>query len=384
MSTNAEPSHRPLTGLTSSYDHFPTLPTPEVIQDCHQVWSNAHSENVLQQIVCAACARNTQMENITHYAEHEVPNLHLLQVPHNFLSFLRQNHPDEWAELFTYRSATLDYHFLEREGITYHEEGHIYVSICIECRRALEGSDIGFDSTSHLPRARRPNLSLANGLWCGPIPECISILTPAEVLTLGLSRASAKCVFFCKDAFRSGDQEDRQRATKGQWLAWPQYPDPIVTHITALPLPPNDLAAVLHISLTSPNEQSIQPLFSVSILRVKEAFEWLRSRNHLYGAINWSNSNAELYVEGQVPPEIGRSVIEDQTFSVDERSDYIREPDSDDDEDDEEGLETNASGVLDINGLGPSITERHSSGIHNVLGKILSSLSTAFIGTNLL
>lgn len=285
--------------------------------------------------------------------------LDLLKVPSDFLPYLLHNHPEEHRALFDH-GPLLRNHFVDSRGLVFDQDAlEVIATACDDCWTALD-------------KEKLPKLSLANGLWTGPVPDVLACLTDAEQLAIGITRSSMRSLFFLR-SHPTDDKSTQQRASKGHWLSFPQYLGDLVTSVQSLPHPPTELARMVHIALVGPppyDEAALRSTFAVDRLKIRAAFDWLSTRNELYRGIGWDSSTADLY-DGKVPDSLARTEIPDAEAEGAERAACTSYDDGDDDDDsgsesDWEEPEISASGVVDLNGLGPSATEREVGGLRNV------------------
>ncbi|GAA6028560.1 hypothetical protein JCM8097_007282 [Rhodosporidiobolus ruineniae] len=238
-----------------------------------------------------------------------------LKVPPDFLPQTRRANPAHWAELFTYGDASLDGHMLEPAGIVYEPLACEYsgVRACKTCDGSLQ-------------RGRAPEVSLVNGTWTGPVPPELQDLTPAEEICLGLARNNTTAFFLLRGPGDPKELDTRQRASKGHWVAWPQYTDRAYEAVHALPLPPTDLAKVLHVTLLGPGTHDhsvLKKYLEVSVRRLRVAFDWLKINNHLYAAVPWDTAAANRYSpDGDIPSELEQFVWTDASEDFGERDEY--------------------------------------------------------------
>lgn len=354
-------------------DHHPTA---EELRQIHQEWVERFSPENVRQGVCASCGQLEDYNKFIHYRDHELPNIETLRTPFHFLPYLKRNHPDEWLNLWTYGSPHLDGHILSKDGLTYDDqEGNIYVHLCDSCNRHFVKGKI--DSP--------PPSALAAGTYTGPVPHELASLTQAEQIVIGLNRVSQQAFFFLKSANR--DPESRQRASKGHWIAWPQYVGTVVEPVLSVPLSPEVLASSLHISLVGPpphSESALKRSFEVSVHRLREAWLWLRTHNPLYEFIYWDSNTAEQYNAGGIPSSVTRTLAPDGSKDALERSGYVPQNDDDqffddisihsDEEDEEDYIQrrqgnpiVGSSGVIDKNGHGPNNRERRVAALRRLM-----------------
>lgn len=346
------------------------ISTIEEARNIHRTFAALTSNAVTMQSTCAVCSQLYGSEGSFFFAPAAVhltknsvvgfieadklsmPSLDPIRVPDDFMPFYRRHHPEEWAAHFTFGFEHLDGHFLDPLGVT--EEGSLL--LCQACNKALSP-----------PSSQCPSNALANGLWTGKAPPHLQVLTPAEQILIGLTRSVHAMLFLKGDPT---DTESRQRASKGSWMAWPHYIGPTANKVCSLPPHPSILTETMHVCFVGAQTTSISTsqYFDISLPRVKLAFEWLCTRNPLYADIGWDEEMASLWSsnDGDTVPS---SLAPDAMFDWSERPTYIPPHDdptlSDEDSDDE--LPTERSAVVDVNGLGPSRSDRVTAAIEALI-----------------
>ncbi|GAA5951502.1 hypothetical protein JCM10213_002746 [Rhodosporidiobolus nylandii] len=305
---------------------FPDTPTPEDFARIAQLWGDNFKDARWTQKTCSVCAGMHNADEIVNVDLRTLPRdwLRPLRVPVDFLPHLRQTDPEHYAALFTYRDALLDGHILEPDGFVFSEEAGEYTAIQT-CRTCF----------ASLGRRSVPRVSLANGMWTGPLPPELAALTPAEEIVIGLARSSHTALFFLRppgDFTDSGGLNTRQRASRGHWLSWPQFTDRAFEAVHAVPLPPDKLADVLHVTLIGPGVHEptvLHKALEVSITRLRIAYDWLVRHNHLYAGIAWDNQAAARYsITGGIPDELEQFTWTDEHGDLDEREGYSGDADS--------------------------------------------------------
>jgi len=234
--------------------------------------------------------------------------------------------------------------------------------LCTSCTSALKPS-----SRRILPQA------LVNGIWSGPIPIELASLNEAEQTVIALNRVCNKSFFF----LRASEEQARQRASKGHWVSWPQDAQTSLP-VFRVPLEPSTLADT-HVSFVGPipfSEVAMKKTFSVSITKLKAAYDWLRNRNHLYANVVWDEATAALYTDGEVPQSVQPTFVQSDKEDRKERSGYVprydeyehdmgNRLDQDDEDDSETDMIVERSGVVDTEGLQGGRRERQLNALSN-------------------
>ncbi|GAA5924725.1 hypothetical protein JCM10213_000426 [Rhodosporidiobolus nylandii] len=305
--------HRPKTLAGAAVD-FPDTPSPEQLRFLAGAWRDNFRDNRWIQLACAVCGGLHNADEITTVDTRDKPPAWLptLAVPYDFLDFLSRDpetgvHRDE---LFQYGDPAFDGHMLDPAGLLIDESGAVGgLRVCKTCIGALAPVKNGGRSgrASHAPTS-----SLLNGLWTGPIPPELANLTPAEEIVLALSRTRHTTLFFLRAPAPDADLNTRQRAARGNWVAWPQFTDVVHDAVTQLPMSATALGDVLHVTLVGAPSQDngvLRRALSVSRTRLKAAFDWLKRHNHLHGGIAWSEAAAASYdPDGAIPSAVEQFV----------------------------------------------------------------------------
>lgn len=148
----------------------------------------------------------------------------------------------------------------------------IVCKLCRRCRSALQKRD-KFGS----PRPAMPDIARARGLWGGPEPEEIKVLTflerrvtqPARVYCV-IKRVLGKTVPWAK-----GNMAAMPQYTTKNTVAYPNDPSSLMRMICLLP---EDLCSVFCVQFVSSFEDAYQePALQVSVARLRAAIWWLAS-----------------------------------------------------------------------------------------------------------
>ncbi|KAK4699453.1 ATP-dependent DNA helicase PIF1, partial [Phenoliferia sp. Uapishka_3] len=366
LDTCDQHGHKSLSGVDIPIAEWPPFLSPPEVQELHKVWRERFAPDQLVQRTCASCAQFHDAPDSNEVTEFDPDtDFSPLAVPPDFLPKLRRNHPGEWHNLFSFGTPWLEGLMLEPGGIAYNSESTSFVvHICDSCLASLD-------------RAQRPDASLANGTWTGPIPPQLEALTEAEQVVLGVSRSSQSAIFFLKSPIKDGDPSTRQRGTKGHFVSWPQYSDRLMKAVTTLPRPPSELAEAFQVTLVGPppfDESALRYSFAVSPARIRDAFNWLKTRSRIYDGVIWDEKVANLY-DGGVPESIQRSEVLQVDLEEAERVGYVPRSAMDPgrDEGDETGSEAeeepiiSSSAMVDGNGMRASTQERRAAALHAVI-----------------
>lgn len=322
-------------------------PLPEEAHRLAAAFQEGTSERGLNDATCAVCATTQPERFVTSILPSAAPWLSLMRTPPDFLPTLKRHHPNEWRDLFQHRPTGLDCHVLEPSGLT---ETHI--GVCTSC-------------THDLNKGKVPSNSLIAGTWTGPVPQALKDLSEAEQMVLGIHR-TIQAIFFLKGA--GSDPESRQRASKGHWLAYPQYMTALAQPVMSVPRPPETLAESLQVNLVGPPPHgSISNIVQVRPAYLYKARKWLSERNHLYEGIAWCDATASRYDTENNPIAVTHTTRSDDDEG--ERPSYIPPLyDSESDTDDEvEDTTPERSGVTDSNGLSNDSTTTRLSALRALL-----------------
>ena len=150
--------------------------------------------------------------------------------------------------------------------------GVIDCQLCKICRNALSAT-VG---SSKKPCVRMPEVARANGLWHGPDPEELKVLSYCERKVINLARVyvSVKRVFLNRGSYARTRHAEAPCYHQRNVVAFSQSPDGVLRH---LGMSPSNLARMLHVQFTGEdrNELRHQPDLQVSVDRLRSAFRWL-------------------------------------------------------------------------------------------------------------
>jgi len=148
----------------------------------------------------------------------------------------------------------------------------IQCKLCRRCRSALQKKDkLG------KPRPEMPDMARARGLWGGPEPEEIKVLTFLERRVIQLARVYCviKRVLGKTVPWAKGNVAAMPQYTTRNTVAYPNDPSSLMRMICLLP---EDLCSVFCVQFVSSLEDAYQePALQVSVARLRAAIWWLAS-----------------------------------------------------------------------------------------------------------
>ncbi len=148
----------------------------------------------------------------------------------------------------------------------------IACSLCNKCAAALKKRD-----RRGVPRPEMPYCARARGLWGGPEPRVIAVLTYLERRVVQLARVyvAVKRVLGKSVPWAKGNVDAMPQYTTKNTVACPNDPSKVVRAICLLP---DELCADLAVQFVSSLEDAYQePALQVSVARVRAAIWWLSS-----------------------------------------------------------------------------------------------------------
>lgn len=271
-------------------DCFMDLPTEEDVRLRHQLYYDATSNEALAQEVCVSCARemwkkDTEEVLIAELESKEklVPwKLHPAHVLHEGMLML-----------------------CDRLKQT---ESGLAGSFCSECLRSLA-------------KNRRPRLSLANNMWIGNVPDCMSCLTIPEQLLIALHypRCFVFKLFPKNGGFR--DPDTLQRVMAGNVTTYSMNADAIVEMLEGqlMPRKPELLASVIAVSfigLGKLPKKWLKGTFRVRRAVVHDALRWLKANNEMYKDVRISQEALRILPEDGIPDAILANVRHEESESL--------------------------------------------------------------------
>ena len=227
--------------------------------------------------VCAVCARESSLMELTLVRLDAFPNCHWLR-----------------PEVVHPAHDIFNGMLLHPKGVESNEEANI----CIECGKALESDKI-------------PKFALANGLWIGKVPHELAYLTLPERLLIAKYFPAAYIIklYPKKKGARHWDKRQMHSGLKGNVSTYQLDQGQIASMIdgTIMPQPANILAATIGITFVGPKnlpDRGLPDQFKVRRGRVQTALEWLKQNNPLYSNVTiWESQLAGL-PENDVPYEM--------------------------------------------------------------------------------
>lgn len=121
-----------------------------------------------------------------------------------------------------------------------------------------------------------PLFARANGMWCGPEPKELAVLTYAErkVIQLGRLYISVKRVFLNPSSYARTRRDETPRYHERNVVAYPSNLDAVKR---ILGIMPDDLVKTLVVQFVGSDRSALrhEPSLSVSVSRLRDAFHWL-------------------------------------------------------------------------------------------------------------
>ena len=232
----------------------------------------------MKTMVCACCALETEASNITKSTFESIPNCSLLipQIPHPQHDIFKKM-------------------LLEPKGIDVDAN---FVNICYECYINLE-------------RGNLPPFALANDMWIGRVPDCLKSLTLAERLLIAkyLPTVYVVKLYPKQTGAAHWDHSHLYSGFKGCVSTYALDPNLVSSMVDGkiLPTPPVVLSASVAVTFITPSGKTQFPLPNILRVRrdkIREALEWLKQHNPLYGDIVISEERLQMLPEDGVPDEI--------------------------------------------------------------------------------
>jgi len=232
----------------------------------------------LKTLVCACCALETEMSQITKTTLDTIPNSHHL-VP-------KDVHPDH--DIFQGM-------LLEPKGIDAEANS---VNLCYQCHVDLE-------------RNQLPPFALANNMWIGRVPECLQTLTLAERLLIAKYFPTAYVIklYPKQTGAAHWDHSQLYSGLKGSVSTYALDPKLVGSMIDGkiLPAPPIILSATIALTFITPSgkpEFLLPKMLHVQRHKIREALLWLKAHNPMYKDIIISEERLEALPENGTPNEI--------------------------------------------------------------------------------
>ena len=150
--------------------------------------------------------------------------------------------------------------------------GAVSCSLCKCCRQAFSG----IVAKTRAPDVRMPDVARANGLWRGPDPEQLTILSYTEAKVINLARVyvSVKRVFLDRGSYAGTSASEAPLYHQKNVVAYPQDPDTI---LACLGQSPAALASTIHVQFVGEGREGLRYHrdLQVSVERLRSAFRWL-------------------------------------------------------------------------------------------------------------
>ena len=150
--------------------------------------------------------------------------------------------------------------------------GEIRCKLCKICRNALSETS----GAELKPKVRMPEVARANGLWHGPDPEELKVLTFCERKVINLARVyvSVKRIFLDRSSYARTSRSEAPYSHQRNVVAYSQNPDGILRY---LGINPSNLARMLQVQFVGEDRNGVRhhPDLQVSVDRLRSAFRWL-------------------------------------------------------------------------------------------------------------
>lgn len=256
------------------------LPTKAEKKACLTAFLNATSTEALRVEVCVICAREM--------AQQDGKRMQMEDLPHSDVLIPERTHPHHtlWESrlLLTEKLVATD---TGTEGWC-----------CDQCVTSLKAGKV-------------PRLSLANGMWIGPIPEELSGLTIPEEMLIALQypRCFVYKVYAKHGGAHNQDPDTLQSAMKGNVTSFQLNPGEVAHMIDGelYPCRPSilpSLVSVAFIGKRKPPKNWLKKMFRVRRDRVRRALIWLKTNHPRYSHIEIREDLLEQLPEDDIPLEI--------------------------------------------------------------------------------
>ena len=290
---------------------FLKLPTSEEVRACYRSFYGATSNKALKMLVCSVCARELLLweEGVQVLRLEDLPNGHRL-LPH-------QPHPAHYL---------LEGMLFDPAGIQETADG-MKVNVCGPCLASLQ-------SNRDVP----PNLSLANNLWIGDVPDVLSSLTFPEQLLI--SHLYPRVYVFKLYPKRNvgGDPSNLQKGMRGTVSTFALDMDGITSMLEGnlMPRPPSLLASIIsltYIGLGKLPKHWLRQFFRVRRHHVLLALRWLKANNSkYYGTVEIDSTRIDSLPNDDVPIELLSVVRQSTDIGVVDQESAGYVPEHEDDE----------------------------------------------------
>lgn len=250
------------------------------VEDCISNFVDSTCNAVVNPHVCMVCAREIWAREVERWYVKDIPNKNVLRPA--------VHHP---AHVLT-EGMLLEREVLEGNG------DEAYGDVCHDCVRSIK-------------KKKTPPLSLANGMWVGPIPHVLSVLSLPERILIGRYFPAAFIVklFPKQKGAKHWPTEGLNSGVRGNVSTYKLNTEDIVdmVEVDVMPPSPSILASTIGVSIIGPKnlpERTMSGFLRVRRERIRLALIWLKQHNPLYSKITISETRLnELPVNG-VPQEI--------------------------------------------------------------------------------
>ena len=268
-------------------EQFMDIPDQEETRELYRKFFEATNNAAVRHYTCGVCGRY-RMESEAHFTTKPIsaiPNRHRLK-----------SHQEDARPVY------VEGLLLEPKGCIFRQGEETEVRLCKDCLDSLKkGGDEDL-----LP----PRFSYANGLWYGPLPEELRVLTLPEILLISLNYPR---VYLVKLQPKRGanryDPETLQKALVGNVISFEQNTKQMaeMTMGNLMPRKPAILASLVSVALVSvgPLKKSwLANTFKVRRAYVWRALLWLKKNNRHYNDVKISEDNLAQLPEDDIPASI--------------------------------------------------------------------------------
>jgi hypothetical protein len=290
------------------------------IEQCISNFIDATGNAAVIQRICMVCSREMWGHEVEKWFVRDIRNKYVL-VP-------KEYHPAHVLKM----GMLLEGEAIE--GIDSEMQGNI----CHDCLRSIKAG-------------RTPPLALANGMWVGPVPRELDVLTLLERILVARYFPAAYIIklFPKQKGAKHWPTSGLNSGVQGNVSTYKLNTDDIVdmVDVDVMPPPASILASTIGISIVGPKnmpERTMPHFVHVRRDRIRKALMWLRDNNSLYSHITISEFHLEQLPIDGVPQEIVDCLrYSDNTELLEkERAGYV----VDDDDGEMEGAGLITSGKL--------------------------------------
>jgi len=190
------------------------------------------------------------------------------------------------------------------------ETKEISCLLCKHCRHDL--SAVSADSKKK-PKLKMPMRARANGLWHGPDPPELEVLSYCECKVINLARiyVSVKRVFLDREGFAGTSKSEAPLYHQKNVVAYPQNPDAALRN---LGVNPQTLAKTLLVQFVGGDRQLLRfhPDLQVSVQKLQKAFLWLSENSWPFMEATKTHS----FEEGESMDTALRTLLQQYASSV--------------------------------------------------------------------